>query len=107
MSDWSVGDWAYALSSEDSYWYPAEIIEADGNQYNVRYDEDESEEWLEVASLADYSTEPGEQGAEAWSEADESYYAVNVLEVNEEQIQVEYEDGTTEWMDLGNLRFAS
>ena len=108
MSDWSVGDWAFAYFSEDGYWYPAEIIDVDGKQYQVRYDEDDSEEWLEKDSLADYSTEAGEKGAEAWSDEDDEeggYYSVNILEVNEEQVKVEYEDGTIEWTDLSYLRF--
>lgn len=107
MSDWSVGDWAFAYSSEDGYWYPAEIIELDGNQYNVRYEADESEEWLDAESLADYSTEAGEEGAEAYWEDDEGYYAVTILDVKEEQVQVEYEDETVEWTDLSYLRFAA
>ena len=106
MAYWNVGDWAFAYFSEDGYWYPAEIIELDGKQIKVRYDDDDSEEWLEADSLAEYATEKGEEGAEAWFEEDEGYYAVTVLDANGEDVQVEYEDGTIEWTDLSYLRFA-
>jgi hypothetical protein len=106
MSDWNVGDWAFAYSSEDTYWYPAEIIAVDGSQFNVKYDFDDSEEWLEADSLDEYSTEADEAGAEAWSDDDEAFYAVTILDVKDEEVQVEYEDGTQEWTDLSYLRFA-
>ena len=105
MGNWTVEDWVYAYYSDDGYWYPAEIIEVRGDSYKVRYDDDDSEEWLEEDSLADYGAEVDEEGAEAWWEEDEEYYAVTILEVNEEQVKVEYEDGEVEWTDLSCLRF--
>ncbi len=106
MADWNVGDWAFVYFSEDGYWYPAEIIDIDGDSYNVRYDIDDTEEWVEEDSLADYSTEAGEEGAECWFEDDDCYYEVSILAIEDEQVQVEYEDGSNEWTDLSYLRFA-
>ena len=105
MSDWTVEDWVFAYFSEDGYWYPAEIVEVDGDSYKVCYD-DGSEEWLDADSLEDYDASPGEEGAEAWWDEDECFYEVTILEVNDEQVKVEYEDGVTEWTDLSYLRFA-
>lgn len=106
MSDWNVGDWAFAYSSEDTYWYPAEIIETDGSRFKVRYDFDDTEEWLADDSLDGYSAAAGEEGAEAWSDDEEAFYAVTILEVKDEEVQVAYEDGAQEWTDLSYLRYA-
>jgi hypothetical protein len=106
MADWSVGDWVFACSSEDNYWYPAEIIAVKGKQFNVKYDFDETQEWLADDSLTEYSAQADETGAEAWSDDDEAFYAVTILKVKEAEVQVEYEDGTQEWTDLSYLRFA-
>jgi hypothetical protein len=110
MADWSAGDWVFAYYSEDEYWYPAEIVDVEGGllkgkKYRVRYDYDDEEEVVDADSLAEYSTYAGEPGAECWWEEDESYYAVEILDANEEEVQVRFEDGTEEWMDLADLRF--
>lgn len=105
MSDWQIGDWAFVYYSDDEYWYPGEIIKIDGGSYKVRYDYDDSEEWVKEDCLQGYSTYIGEKGAESWWKADEAYYAVNVIDVKDERVQVKYEDGTVEWIDLSNMRF--
>jgi len=104
MTDWNVGDWVFAYWEEDGYWYPAEITSINAESYEVKYD-DGTTEWIESDSLAEYSTEAGEEGAEAYYESDDTYYEVTILEVNEEQVKVQYEDETVEWTDLSNLRF--
>jgi hypothetical protein len=105
MADWSIGDWAFVYSAEDEYWYPAKIITATGKRYKVRHEFDDSQDWVEADALAGYHTFPGEEGAECWFEADEAFYAVNILELRNNEVRVEYEDGTKEWTDLSFLRF--
>jgi hypothetical protein len=105
MADWSVGDWAFVYYSEDGYWYPAEILKLEGKRYKVRYEYDDSEETVDADSVADYTTYAGENGAEAYSDEDESYYSVTILDTRDEEVQVQYEDETTEWVDLSYLRF--
>ncbi len=105
MSDWKIGDWAFVYYSDDEYWYPAEIVKIDGDSFKIRYDYDDSEEWVKADYLQEYSTYVGEKGAESWWEKDEEYYAVSVIEVRDEQVRIKHEDGTIEWTDLSNLRF--
>ena len=104
--EWHVSDWVFAFSEEEGYWYPAEITQITDEGITVHYEADDTEELLDADSLADYSTEVGEEGAESWWEKDESYYAVNILAVQAKRVQVEYEDGVVEWTDLSNLRFS-
>ncbi len=106
MADWSDGDWVFAYYDEDEYWYPAEIVRIEGNDVKVRYDYDDSKEVVTIDYLDEYSTFVGEKGAESYSDEDEAYYPVVIKEVNEENILVEYEDGSAEWTDLSYLRFA-
>ena len=105
MTTWNAGDWVFAYDDEDEYWYPATIIRIRGGDFTVRWDYDDSESIVDVDSLDAYSTFPGEKNAECYWDDDESYYAVVIKQVDKENVLVEYEDGTTEWKDLSNLRF--
>ena len=102
---WEVGDWTFAYSDDDEYWYPAEIVDINDNQVKVRFDIDDSEEWLDVDDLADYEADPAEEGVECWWKKDDEYYAVSILEVKGEDVLVEFEDGEQAWVDLSHLRY--
>ncbi len=105
MADWSVGDWAFVYFSEDGYWYPAEIIEIDGESFLMRYEYDEAEEWVEEDCLDDYSTYVGEEGAECYWDEDEAYFPVSILDTRDEEALVQFEDEQQAWVDLTYLRF--
>lgn len=104
---WHVGDWAFGYFEGDEYWYPVEITDINDDELTIRYDYDDSEETVSADYLVDYATEEGEEGAECWWDEDGVYYAVNVKEVaDDDQVLVEFEDGSAAWVDLSNLRFA-
>jgi hypothetical protein len=107
MADWSVGDWVFAYFEEEEYWYPAEIVKTGWmGKFTVRYDFDKKEETLGKDNLDEYSAFAGEKGAECWSDEDEDYYAVTIKKVDGENILVRWDDGSEEWTDLSNLRYA-
>lgn len=102
---WEVGDWVFAYSNEDEYWYPAEIIDIENEKMKVRFDIDDTEEWLEEDLLAEFAADPSEVGVECWWKKDDEYYAVEILEVKGEDVLVEFEDGEQAWVDLSHLRY--
>lgn len=101
-----VGDHVFAYWEEDAYWYPATILGIDDAGIQVRFDGYKEEATVEADCLDELGVEVGEE-VESWWKSDESYYPARVNDVNGDQVQVEYEDGSTEWTDISNLRIAA
>ncbi len=102
--DWQVDDGVFAYWEDDGYWYPATIIEIDGDEITIEYDSGE-EEITNGDYLIDLYVEVGDEVESLW-EKDDKYYAATVLEVRDEDVLVKYEDGSTEWSNYERLRLA-
>ncbi len=103
MEYWNEGDRAYAFWDEDEYFYPATIVSIDGEDIYVRFDTGE-EEWTNADYLEPYEAEVDEE-VECQSKEDDMYYDVTIIDVDGERVEVEFEDGATEWTTLARLRF--
>ncbi len=103
MEYWNEGDRAYAYWEEDEYFYPATIVQIDGDDIYIAYDTGE-EEWTTADYLDEYSAEVDED-VECMSAEDDMYYSVVIVDVDGDKVEVEYEDETTEWTTLDRLRF--
>jgi hypothetical protein len=103
MEYWNVGDRAFAYWDADDYFYPAAIVEIEGDDIYIRFDSGE-EEWTNADYLEAFVVEVDDE-VECMSAQDDQYYDVLVLDVKGEEVQVEFEDGTTEWNSLSRVRF--
>jgi hypothetical protein len=103
MDYWTEGNRAFAFWDEDEYFYPATILTIEGDDIFIRFDTGE-EEWTDADYLEEFLVEVDDE-VESKSTQDNLYYDVIVLSVDGEQVEVEYEDGTTEWTTLSRLRF--
>ncbi len=103
MSDWKVGDQVFAYWPEDDYWYPATVTGLDGEQVEVRY-EDGTEEATTSEYVFDLDINPGDEAESLRSDVNE-YSPAMVVNVNEDQVQVQYPDGFNEWVPVSSLRY--
>ena len=103
MDYWTEGNRAFAYWDEDEYFYPATIVTIDGDDIFVRFDTGE-EEWTNAEYLEEFIVEVDDE-VECKSTQDNLYYDVTVLDVDGDRVEVEYEDGTSEWSTLSRLRF--
>jgi hypothetical protein len=103
MESWRAGNRALAFWDADGYWYPATIvsINKDGD-IEIKYD-DGDEEVTDAEFLEDLVVEVGDY-VECLSADDNSYYEAEVLEVQGDRVKVGYEDDTSEWTTITNLR---
>ena len=103
MDYWEEGHRAFAYWDDDEYFYPATIIGIEDEDIHVRFDTGE-EEWTDAEYLEEYIVEVDEE-VECKSTQDDLYYDAIVIAVDGERVQVEYEDGATEWTTLNRIRF--
>ncbi len=104
MESWHVGDRLFAYWEADGYWYPATIIGIDGDDIEIRYD-DGNEEKTSAEYVEDLEVSEDDV-VEARSAQDNAYYEAVVTTIEGDRLQVTYEDGSTEWTSLGQLRVA-
>ena len=103
MDYWTEGNRAFAFWDEDEYFYPATIITIEDEDIFIRFDTGE-EEWTDADYLEEFLVEVNDE-VECKSAQDNLYYDVTVLDLDGERVEVEFEDGTTEWSTLSRLRF--
>lgn len=103
MDYWNEGDRVYAYWDEDDYFYPATILEITEEDILIRFDTGE-EEWTQADYLEEYAVSANEE-VECKSAKDDMYYDVTVLAVNGDQVQVSFDDGSSEWTTLNRIRF--
>lgn len=103
MEYWTEGNRAFAYWDEDEYFYPATILNIEGNDIFIRFDTGE-EEWTDADYLEAFLVEVDDQ-VECKSARDDLYYDVIVLDVDGDRVEVEFEDESTEWTTLSRLRF--
>ena len=103
MDFWTVGNRTFAYWDEDEYFYPATIINIDGDDIFIRFDTGE-EEWTNAEYLEEFIVEVDDE-VECKSTQDNLYYDVTVLDVDGDRVEVGYEDETSEWSTLSRLRF--
>ena len=103
MEYWNEGDRTFAFWDDDEYFYPATILSIEGDDISIRFDTGE-EEWTDADYLEEYKVEVDEQ-VECKSAKDDLFYDVIVINPDGDRVEVEYEDGTTEWTTLSRLRF--
>jgi len=103
MDFWTEGNRAFAYWDEDEYFYPATILTIDGDDIFIRFDTGE-EEWTNAEYLEEFIVEVDDE-VECKSTKDNLYYDVTVLDVDGDRVEVEYEDETSEWSTLSDLRF--
>ncbi len=103
MQSWRAGDRVFAYRDADAYWYPATVVSLDkSGDIKIKFDiggeeitDSESVNALRVA-VGDY--------VENKAADDGFYYEAEVLDVVGGRIQVGYEDDSTEWTTINNLR---
>jgi hypothetical protein len=103
MEYWTEGNRTFAFWDEDEYFYPATIITIEGDDIFVRFDTGE-EEWTDADYLEEYAVEVDDQ-VECKSAKDNLFYDVIIINTDGDRVEVEYEDGTTEWTTVNRLRF--
>ncbi len=104
MEYWSEGDRVFAYWDEDDYFYPATILSiAEEGDIYIRFDTGE-EEWTQEEYLEEYATSADEE-LECKSIKDDIYHDVTVLSVDGDRVEVEFDDGSTEWSSLDRIRF--
>jgi hypothetical protein len=103
MDSWRAGDRTLALWDADGYWYPATIvsINKDG-EIQIKFD-DGDEDVTDAEYLDDLTVAVGDY-VENKSAEDGTFREAEVLDVQADRIEVGYEDDTTEWTTIGNLR---
>jgi hypothetical protein len=106
MTTWKVNDRAFAYWEEDGYWYSATITKINDDEITVRFDCDGAEEvvWDDFLDELAISVD---DNVECLSAEDEEYYDAVIKQVKGNQILVEFEDDTTEWVDFSKLRLGS
>jgi hypothetical protein len=105
MDSWKVGDRVFAYWDADGYWYPATITKIEDDDISIRYD-DGDEEVTTVEFLEELEVAVGDE-VESWWSSDGLYYEAVVVELQADRIQVQYDDNSTEWTNVGNLRVAA
>lgn len=103
MEYWTEGNRAFAYWDEDEYFYPATILNIEGDNIFIRFDTGQ-EEWTDADYLEAFLVEVDDQ-VECKSVKDDLYYDVVVLDVDGDRVEVEFEDESTEWTTLSRLRF--
>lgn len=102
MQQWKVNDRAFAYSLDDGYWYPAVITKISGEDISIRFECDDTEAVVTEDYLDELSLEAGD---EVESSDDEGYfYAAVVKQVKGNQILLEYDDESTAWVDITDVR---
>lgn len=81
--------------AEESWWYPAVIVAADGGTFEVVY-EDGDRSPLTAAQLRPFSMSVGQRVYGNWRGGG-SYYPGRISEVVGEAIHIQYDDGDREW----------
>lgn len=103
MEYWSEGDRVFAYWDEDDYFYPAVILNIAEEDIYIRFDTGE-EEWTQEEFLEEYAISADEE-VECKAAKDDQYYDVTVRNVDGDQLEVEFSDGSTEWTTLNRIRF--
>lgn len=103
MEYWSEGDRVFAYWDDDDYFYPATILSIVEEDIHVRFDTG-GEEWTQEEYLEEYAVSADEE-VECKSAKDDQYYDVTVRSVDGDRVEVEFDDGTTEWTTLNRIRF--
>jgi hypothetical protein len=106
VPEWRAGDRVLA-PWEPFYLYPGVIKQiladdARGDQALIDFD-DGGEGWVFVYSLCPFEFKAG-QDVEMRRRADNQYHPAEIVDVDGEEIQVKYYDGTTEWTTVTSLR---
>jgi hypothetical protein len=103
MDSWRAGDRVLAYWDADGYWYPATIvsINKDGD-IAIKYD-DGDEEVTDADFLDELTVSVGDF-VENKSADDDEYHEAEVLAMEANRIQVGYEDDSSVWTTIGNLR---
>jgi len=87
---------------QDEYYYPALIVQYEGEDYLIRYD-DGSEEWTTPDCIEPFEFNVGDEVECLYSDGD--YYSATIKQLKGEQVEIEYaEDGSHEWTTTSQLR---
>ncbi len=100
---WEVGDRCFADWSYDNYWYPGTIIETDGAQYHIQFD-DGDREWLSSSSLMEDNLRVGTSVQVNWLMSG-GYYTGTISERIGDVVFIEYDDGDEEWTTISAVKF--
>jgi hypothetical protein len=104
-SFWQVGEKVLAYFDTDGYWYAAEIVQATGSDFRIRFLIDGEEDNVDETSLSELLVE-ADDVVESFYKQEELYYSAIVKQVKGDRVEVEYEDGEREWTDIAHLRYS-
>ena len=92
--EWKSGDRVFVNNPADRYWYPATVLEPDGNGYVVRQDFG-VEYVINAALIADHVLAPGSTVQLNWKNQGR-WYDVALIAVQDETARIRFRDGTIE-----------
>lgn len=100
----NAGDWVLAQWRGESEWYPGVIESRAGDQVTIRYD-DGTRETRPVNQVRPFNWQAGTHVVCRWT--DGSWYAATITRIeNGYNLDILYEDGTTERTNTGRCRAA-
>lgn len=104
MEQWKVKDRAFAYSEDDGYWYPVVITGISSAGVSVRFECDDTEAVVAEDYLDELSLEVGDEVES--SDAEGYFYSAVVKQVKGDQLLLEYDDESTEWVAITAVRMA-
>lgn len=99
---WGIGDQVLVNWSGDDYWYPATIVDEEGGEFFVIFD-DGDREWVLPDDIAPDDLAEGDRIQGNW-QGGGVYYPGYIAERRGNAVLIEYDDGDVEATTIGFLR---
>jgi hypothetical protein len=103
MPSWKPGDRVLAhWPKEVSWWYPASVLETNGDKIHVRFD-DGDQSWLSPDQVVTLEIAPGSRVFGRWKNG-ALYYPGTVTASKGDELHIRYDDGDEEWTHVRSIR---
>ena len=99
---YEIGDRVLVDWSGDAYWYPATIVDENGSELFVIYD-DSDREWVSPQQVAEENLSPGDQIECKWDGGDVFYTGI-IAARKGDAVFIQYDDGDEEVSAINQLR---
>lgn len=100
---WKAGDRALVHWSRDEFWYPATIVQKDGDRYYVRFD-DGDKEWTDASRIREDDVREGERVSVSRAGPQEGYVPATVVKRDGRNITVRFENGARMTTTISRVR---
>ena len=102
-SAYEKGDWVLGKWKNDKFWFPAVVVEDDGADVVLRYD-DGTKEVAPKKNVKAYDWKVGSKVSCRWSK-DDKWYAGTITKLKDADLTIKYDDdGTVEATSTGRCR---